>query len=207
MMLQKIDELRAHIEGKLPPKRFAHVLSVEREIEWLGEALLSHELLRLKIAALLHDNTKDVPDCDQAALCDRLGIQLTEDERACPPILHAKSGAFMAKTAYGDYVDGAIVSAIARHTTASPDMTLFDRLLFMADFAEKGRKWERCQQIRAELHQMPQAATKSEKMTFFNRVFLHCLSLKAEYITQSNLPADKQTIAALSAFTRRFGHI
>ena len=207
MTIFTVDKLRQEIMLKLSGKRLSHVLSVEKEIEWLGKQLLPYELLRLKTAALLHDNTKDIPDSEQAALCDRLGIPLSEEERACPQVLHAKSGALTAKTVYGAYSDDGIVQAITFHTTASPAMTFFDRLLFMADFAEKERKWERCKQIRAELHAMPQNATLAEKRLYFDRVFLHCLSLKADYIVQTDWPTDKQTLAALSAFTNRFSRI
>ena len=68
MTIFTVDRLREEIMRKLSGKRLAHVLSVEREIEWLGKKLLPHELLRLKTAALLHDNTKDIPDSEQAAL-------------------------------------------------------------------------------------------------------------------------------------------
>ena len=204
MTIYTVDKLRNEIKSKLSGKRLSHILSVEREIEWLGMHLLPHELLRLKTAALLHDNTKDIPDSEQAALCDRLGIKLSEQERACPQILHAKSGAYTAKNVYGAYSDDGIVQAIAYHTTASPHMTFFDRLLFMADFAEKERKWDRCKQIRAELHEMPVNATLSQKRAYFDRVFLHCLALKSEYIVLTDWPADKQTLEALEAFTSRF---
>ena len=77
----------------------------------------------------------------------------------------------------------------------------------MADFAEKERKWDRCKQIRAELHEMPENATLSEKRAYFDRVFLHCLALKSEYIVLTDWPADKQTLEALEAFTNRFRSI
>ncbi|MBO5789828.1 MAG: nicotinate-nucleotide adenylyltransferase, partial [Clostridia bacterium] len=70
MTIFTVDKLRQEIMLKLSGKRLSHVLSVEKEIEWLGKQLLPYELLRLKTAALLHDNTKDIPDSEQAALCD-----------------------------------------------------------------------------------------------------------------------------------------
>ena len=69
MTKQQIDALREEVKRRLPEKRLAHVLGVEEQIVFLGELLLPNELDRLRVAALLHDIAKDVPDSEQLALC------------------------------------------------------------------------------------------------------------------------------------------
>ena len=207
MTVYDLDRLRARICERLPAKRLAHVLRVEEEVTWLARRVLPAQEMRLRVAALLHDNSKYVPDPDQPALCDRLGIPLTAEERACPPILHAYSGALMAEREFSEYVDKDILRAIRFHTTADPKMTFFDRVLFLADFTERGRRWDRCRAVRAEMHRMPEGLSMEARRLWFERVFLLCLTLKCEYITESSAPYSSKGLVTLTHFRERFSRI
>ena len=151
MTIYDIEILRNEVSRRLPQKRLSHVLAVEKQIVWLGRQLMPSRLLELRVAALLHDIAKYVPDEEQVALCQSLGISLSEEEAKVPPIIHAKTGAFIAKRDFSFYVNQEILSAIVRHTTATIKMSLFERLLMLADFTEETRNWQRCKDARQEL--------------------------------------------------------
>lgn len=182
MIVYDIDRLRAAVSQRLPEKRLSHVLSVEEQCARLARLVLPHEMLRLRAAALLHDITKNIPDAEQAALCDRLGISLTSAERAAPPILHARSGAEVAARDFPEYADEGIRRAIALHTTGAVGMNLFERVLMVADFSEPHREWERCRMIGREIAAIPASAPLSLRRALFDRAFLHMLMVKYEYI-------------------------
>ena len=52
--------------------------------------------------------------------------------------LHAKAGAFLAKTKYG-VADPEILNAIRYHTTGKADMTLLEKITYLADYIEPWR--------------------------------------------------------------------
>ena len=182
MTKQQIDALRREVKRRLPEKRFAHVLGVEEQIVFLGEMLLPDEVDRLRVAALLHDVAKDTPDAEQKDLCLRLGIPLTEKEQNTPPIIHAVSGAFIAKRDFPRLVDEEILWAIRHHTVGAVKMPLFARLLMLSDFTEKGRTWERCQQSRSYLSHIVDFSTYEDRLAYFNDAFYYALSLRYEYL-------------------------
>ena len=66
------------------------------------------------------------------------GIPVTAEEERDPSLLHAKLGAWMAENKYG-VDDPEILSAITRHTTGKPGMSLLDKILYVADYIELRR--------------------------------------------------------------------
>ncbi|MBO5789040.1 MAG: HD domain-containing protein [Clostridia bacterium] len=200
MTVHQVDALREQVKKRLPEKRMAHVLRVEEQILWLGKMLLPTELLRLQVAALLHDIAKDTPDEEQIALCETLGIPLTEKEKALPPILHAKSGAYIAERDFPEYVDSGILYAILHHTEGDVPMPAFARILMLADFTEKGRTWERCKACRRFLESIVYAKTKAEKWHYFSLAFAYMLHLKYDYIASVTEGLDEKTKKMLAYY-------
>ncbi|MBP5255054.1 MAG: bis(5'-nucleosyl)-tetraphosphatase (symmetrical) YqeK, partial [Lachnospiraceae bacterium] len=77
------------------------------------------------LAGLLHDCGKGVPEDERIPFCERAGIPVTETERANTELLHAKIGAWYAKTWY--FVKNReVLDAIAWHTTGHPGMGLLE---------------------------------------------------------------------------------
>ena len=79
-----------------------------------------------RVAALLHDCTKKLEMPEQLALCRQYGIELDELEQKALKLLHAKTGAALARDVFG--VDDEIYNAILWHTTGKPDMTVLENL-------------------------------------------------------------------------------
>ena len=197
MTNQTIEQLRKAVQLRLPEKRMAHVLRVEEQIRFLGELLLPEELPRLQIAALLHDIAKETPDGEQVALCDRLGISLTEKERALPAIVHAVSGEYIARRDFPSLVDEEMLDAIRYHTVGKVNMSLFGKLLMLSDFTEAGRAWERCQECRRYLMGITECQTQAQRIQYFHNAFYYSLKLKYEYITTLSEETDEEAKAML----------
>ena len=204
-MKEKIDALRDEVKRRLPEKRFAHVLGVEEQIVFLGGMLLPGEIDRLRVAALLHDIAKDTPDAEQKDLCLRLGIPLTEKEQSTPPIIHAVSGAFIAKRDFSELVDEEILWSIRHHTVGAVNMPLFARLLMLSDFTEKGRTWERCLLCRDYLSHIVDCSTYDERLAYFNDAFYYALTLRYEYLGSVTEKDDhaEQLLAYYKSLTKK----
>ena len=200
MTKQQIDALREEVKRRLPEKRLAHVLGVEEQIVFLGELLLPNELDRLRVAALLHDIAKDVPDSEQLALCRRLGVLLTEKEANTPPIIHAQSGAFIAARDFPHLVDEEILWAIRHHTVGAVGMPLFARLLMLSDFTEKGRTWDRCIESRRFLSHITDYTTYESRLQYFHDAFYYALRLRYDYLGTVTEDAEGHAKALLSYY-------
>lgn len=91
------------------------------------------------IAGLLHDCAKCIPSKKKIRLCEKYHLSISESERQNPSLLHAKLGAYLAATKY-HVRDQRILDAIICHTTGKPKMTMLDKILYIADYIEPGRK-------------------------------------------------------------------
>lgn len=140
--------LEQQIASRLDEYRFAHTRSVKDECLRLASLFeLSEQDSALLIqAALLHDCTKTLYPAEQIALAECLGITLTQDDRESPAILHSITGAAVARVDF-DAPD-AVSDAIACHTVGRENMTLPDKLLFLADYIEPTRKFDDCVRVR-----------------------------------------------------------
>ena len=141
-------KLRCALSRRIGSRRFSHTLGVEKCIIELGERYLPGDIPRLRVAALLHDLTKEWSAEEQVAYCREHGISLTAEEIAVPKILHAKTGAFLAEREFAPFVDEGILTAIRRHTTGEYGMTVFDELLYLADYIEPTRTYDECVSLR-----------------------------------------------------------
>lgn len=92
-----------------------------------------------RLAGLLHDCAKAIPNPAKLNLCKETQIPVNETEYHNPSLLHAKLGAYLAKTKY-DIEDDEILHAIEVHTTGAPAMSLLDKIVFIADYIEPNRK-------------------------------------------------------------------
>ena len=131
-----ISRLRPVALSYLKHRRIPHVLGTEQEAIRLAERY-GAGVEKARVAALLHDCTKKLNMEDQLALCRQYGIQLDELEQKALKLLHAKTGAALARDVFG--VDDEIYNAILWHTTGKPDMTVLEKVIYLADFIEPTR--------------------------------------------------------------------
>ena len=129
----------------LKPSRIKHVQGCEQEAVRLAE-LWGTDTGDAAEAAILHDITKKLPPEEQLRLCEKYGIITDNSEREAPGILHARTGAALARDLFG--VTDAVYHAIENHTTGCPGMELLDKILYLADFTEPTRSFEGLERVR-----------------------------------------------------------
>lgn len=133
----QIMTLRKKLSAKLPPMRYEHSLSVSFTCMNLAMCH-GYDMDRAELAGLLHDCAKRYTDEVILKKCLKHGIEVTDDEYKALPVLHAKYGAWLAEHKYG-IQDPEILSAILCHTTGKPDMSVLDKILYIADYIEPRR--------------------------------------------------------------------
>ena len=73
-------------------------------------------------------------------LCRQYGVELDELEQQAVKLLHAKTGACIARDIFGEPDE--VYQAIFWHTTAKADMTLLEKIIYIADYIEPNRDFE-----------------------------------------------------------------
>ena len=101
--------------------------------------LHGEDVEKARIAGLLHDCAKGLPTKTKLEKARKHGLPVSKYEEKNPDMLHAKLGAYYARYKY-DVVDQVILDAITYHTTGRPNMTLMDKIIFVADYIEPNRK-------------------------------------------------------------------
>lgn len=140
-----LKQLRPVALSYLKHKRIPHVLGTEEEAARLARHW-GADVEKARVAALLHDCTKKLDMPEQLALCRQYGIELDELEQKALKLLHAKTGAAIARNVFG--VDEEIYSAIWWHTTGRAGMTLLEKIIYLADYIEPTRDFPGVDKLR-----------------------------------------------------------
>lgn len=130
-------EIKERVKMALSSNRYEHTLGVEYTAACLAMRY-GADMEKASLAGLLHDCAKQISTEEKLEACKRYGLPISEYERQNPELLHAKLGAAFARDLYG-VEDEEILSAITWHTTGKPDMSLLDKILYIADFMEPNR--------------------------------------------------------------------
>ncbi len=194
--MKKREELIALIKEVLPEKRFNHTLEVEKEALFLAELICPEFSEELSFASLLHDVTKPLTFEEHKKIIKNL----SEDDLKSPETLHALSGAVRAKElGASEFVS----SMIECHTTAKPDMTLCEMILFVADYTEETRTYQSCKEERERLHKELANEENSEKRKLIlKNSVIRILDNTVEYLNNKNSFIHPRTLLALSSIQR-----
>ena len=188
-MDNQVLEIRKNLKKKLDPFRFEHTLGVTYTCQALAMRY-EYDLKKAGLAGLLHDCAKRFDNETMLAKCLKRNIPVTDSEIRDPSLLHAKLGAFYAQEMYG-VEDKEILNAIACHTTGRSNMTLLDKILYVADYIEPNRYKA------SELPAMRKLA--------FEDLDLACLSIMEsilKYLESTNCPIDPITVEACEDMRR-----
>lgn len=124
----------------LKPKRWAHTVRVAAMCAKYKDLADLTEKQAITMGAL-HDAAKYL-SCDSPYL---KGFSLPEG--VPEPVVHQFAGAYVAANYFG-VTDEIVLDAIRYHTSARPNMTKADALLYLCDMLEEGRDFEGVEMLR-----------------------------------------------------------
>lgn len=185
-----LKKIKKKLKNELDESRYEHTIGVMDTAACLAMRY-GADLTQALVAGLLHDCAKCIPNDKKLKLCRKNGIEVTPFEEKAPFLLHAKLGAWMAEHEY-HVSDPAILSAIACHTTGKPDMSLLDKIVFIADYIEPGRN---------KAPGLPEIRRLS--FTDIDQALIRILSDTLDYLASSNDPIDPATQNVLDYYLRR----
>ncbi len=176
------EQILEYINKNLDSKRVRHTLLVADYARNLAE-IHGIDPEKAYLAALLHDCTKCRSEQWHMDYAKAQGIPLTEDDLACPQILHQITAPIFAAETFG-VDDKEILSAVGCHTTGKADMSPLDRLIFFADGCEPSRAYSGVEELRKIAEQDLNLAT------------LRLLERTIDYINVKNAHLHPQTLIA-----------
>lgn len=180
--------LREQSYAMLRPRRVPHVQGCEAEAVRLAHRWGADEE-RAAEAAILHDCTKKELLPEQLRLCAKYGIIPDELERENGKLLHAKTGAAVARFEFGS--DDEVVEAIRWHTTGRPNMTTLEKVLYMADYMEPTRDFPGVEELRRLAYED------------LDRAMVLGFEMSLEDILSRGETPHKNTLAALQWYQNR----
>lgn len=182
-------------------KRFSHILGVEKEAYQLGMIFIPEKAEKLMLTALLHDITKDFTTKKHLELCIEYGIDIDPDYLT-PKLLHSKTGCEFARRTFGkNIVDDEIYNGILYHTTGREKMTLFEALIYLADYIEETRTFLDCIELRKYFYKnIKMANTYEDKIAILRKTMILSFDLTIRNLIDEENLIDKNTINARNYF-------
>lgn len=133
-----LKDIKKKVKKSMDKQRYDHTKGVMYTAGCLAMAN-EYPIDKAMLAGLLHDCAKCIPGHTKIRMCEKYNLEISEIERKNPSLLHAKLGAYLAKDKY-DIEDEEILMAIRSHTTGRPGMSLLEKIVYIADYMEPGRK-------------------------------------------------------------------
>ena len=200
-MNYSIEEIKDVVKGLTCEKRFSHTIGVIREAEALGKIYLPDKVDKLKLTALLHDITKDFSREKQIELCKEYRVEL-DYGNIVPKLLHSKTGCQYARNLFGDeIVDNEVYFGIFFHTTGRENMTLFEAIIYLADYIEDTRTFEDCVKLREYFYKnIEKANSHEQKIEVLRKTMVLSFDFTIKNLIDEGKLIDFDTIKARNYF-------
>lgn len=141
-----IEQIAAAVKQRLSPARFAHVQGVVDTAQQLARYWRVPERPTI-IASWLHDVAKELPQAALLKLATDFGILFDEEMAQMPHLWHAPVGAEIARRTFR-IDDEDVLTAIRYHPTGRAGMSGVERIVFLADLIEPGRRFDGVDELR-----------------------------------------------------------
>lgn len=183
MDTERNSEFLEILKQKLTPSRLYHSICVAEQARKLAE-IFGADAEKAYTAGLIHDIMRYEPPENMLKLIDEDGKhKLTESERKITVTLHAVAGEVYLRTKMG-VTDEEILSAVRYHTTGKENMSLLEKIIYVADLTSEDRNYPDVDEVRAIAQQSLEKAT------------LRGLSFTIESNVKENKPIHIDTVKA-----------
>lgn len=134
-LLERIDN---RVKNTLSEKRYFHSVCTMNRMEILAK-IYNIDVEKAKLVGLIHDIAKEMLPEDAFEYMEKNELIIDDIEKSVQ-VYYMLNRSEYSKTEYGFTEE--MCKAIRVHTTGSADMSLMDKMLFIADGTGDDRKWE-----------------------------------------------------------------
>ena len=168
------------LKTKINEKRMEHSLGVEYTAACLA-FVHGEDVEMARLAGLLHDCAKGLPTKEKLEKARKHGLHISKYEEKNPDMLHAKLGAYYARYKY-DVTEQKVLDAITYHTTGRPNMSLLEKIIFVADYIEPNRK------LIKDMEEI-----RKEAFEDIDKCVIHILKNTLDYLSETVCDMDYMT--------------
>ena len=187
--------LQNEVRAGLSDYRFRHIAEVRNTILRLGRLYLPELSGELSAAALLHDFTKELSPLEHERIFDSHGILLTDAERLSPKLYHARTTALLIPERFPMFASRRLIDAVRYHTTGREGMTLFEMLLYLADYIDDSRTFDDCVSLRRMFWDAdPEAMDESARLAHLYRTLIQSADFTVNALVHEGVPISADTV-------------
>ena len=188
-------KIKKYLKKHLTKERYHHTVGVaytamSMSMKYNPQPDNNEFMIKAEIAGLLHDCAKCMDNDKKIRICNKNQISYSKIEAENPYLLHGKVGAYIARKEF-DILDEDILNAITWHTTGRPDMSLLEKIIFVADYIEPSRR------PIPELNLIRQLA-----FTDIDQAVIKILENTLKYLNEKGNPIDGMTQKTYDSYIR-----
>lgn len=188
-------KIKKYLKKHLTKERYHHTVGVaytamSMAMKYNPQPDNNEFMIKAEIAGLLHDCAKCMDNDKKIRICNKNQISYSKIEAENPYLLHGKVGAYIARKEF-DILDEDILNAIIWHTTGRPDMSLLEKIIFVADYIEPSRR------PIPELNLIRQLA-----FTDIDQAVIKILENTLKYLNEKGSPIDDMTQKTYDSYIR-----
>lgn len=142
--IKEYDFFEEEVKKYVDEKRFIHSKGVAQTAYLLAKKYGEDEK-KAYFTGLVHDIAKNFDFEKQLDYCKN--IDISKDEKEYKKMLHAPAGAGFLKETY-NITDEKILNAVRFHTKGNVKMSLFDKIIYLADYIEPSRNYNGVDELR-----------------------------------------------------------
>lgn len=188
-MALSFENIKLNLQKVLKVSRYEHVLRVNETALRLNKDLnLGLNEDEIQYACLLHDCAKNNEEFYFEKFKEKYNLK-EKEVFEIPALSHTILGLIVAKEIYG-VENNKVLDAIRWHTTGKADMTLLEKLVFIADYIEPGRSFDTVDEVRKKV------------MENFDLGILLSLNNQIKYLISINAIIDLKTVEARNYLQR-----
>ncbi len=135
------------LKTRLTPQRLYHSICVAEQAKHLAEKF-DGDAEKAYTAGLIHDIMRYEPVDKMLELIENDGQVLTDSEKSITVTLHSIAGEVFLRKELG-VTDKDILSAVRWHTTGKEDMSLLEKIIYVADLTSEDREYPDILEVRA----------------------------------------------------------
>ena len=200
---EDVAALAQAVKSYLTGRRYAHTMAVADEAARLGEifGFSAEDVRRLRVSALLHDITKLADSKKQLQYCEEFGIIIKPEKSVSASVLHGITGAALAARDFSAYTDADILSGVRWHTTGRYGMTVFESIIYLADYIEPTRTFDDCIAVRQYFYdRIGGCTTEEEQERVLRATMIFSFDLTVGNLLKDRYLIDGDTICARNYF-------
>ena len=199
-----ISELEHKLKNRLSEHRYIHTIGVKEAAVKIAGFCYTGDISEIAIASLLHDISKEYSVAEQFEMMRASGLNFSDTDLMSQQVFHSFTAPYVIQKDFPEFSTKNILSSAFNHTTGSEDMSLFDEIIFIADYIENGRNHTSCIEVRENLYRdFASAEDDEECVMHLHNATINALENTIIEIIKNKKVLNERTVATRNAFLAR----